>query len=61
MTALAAPAAVAIEHESHPGPILACPICGRRASVGTFRRRYWALRSRRGVARTRLALGIAGA
>ena len=54
MTALAAPSPVAIQHEGHGGPILACPICRRQASYGVFRRRYWALRGRRGVARTRL-------
>lgn len=53
MTALAAPAPVAIQHEGHPGPLLACQACRRQASYGVFRRRYWALRSRRGVARSR--------
>ena len=57
MTALAAPAPVAVEHETHAGPLLACAICRRRASQGVFRRRYWALRSRRtGVARTSIGL-----
>jgi len=55
MTALAAPAPVAVEHEGHAGPLLACQICRRRASQAVFRRRYWALRSRRtGIARSRL-------
>jgi hypothetical protein len=53
MTALTAPSPVAIQHEDHTGPLLACPICRRQASYGVFRRRYWALRSRRGVARAR--------
>ncbi|HEY3336018.1 MAG TPA: hypothetical protein VGK16_12375 [Candidatus Limnocylindrales bacterium] len=48
---------IAIEHESHAGPLLACPTCRRRASYGVFRRRHWTLRSRRGVARTRLGGG----
>jgi hypothetical protein len=47
MTSLAAPVPVAVEHETHHGPLLACPICRRRSSHGVFRRRYWALRSRR--------------
>jgi hypothetical protein len=59
MTALNAPSPVAIQHEGHAGPLLACSICRRQASTGVFRRRYWALRSRRGVARSRLALGSA--
>jgi hypothetical protein len=55
MSSLVAPLAVAIEHEGHAGPLLACPICRRRTSQATFRRRYWALRSRRnGIARSRL-------
>jgi hypothetical protein len=55
VTALTAPAPVAVEHEGHPGPLLACSICRRRASQAVFRRRYWALRSRRtGIARSRL-------
>lgn len=58
MTALAAPSPVAVEHESHPGPILGCPICRARASYGVFRRRYWALRARRGV---RMAPGVRAA
>jgi hypothetical protein len=54
MTPIAAPLPIAIEHEAHAGPLLACVICRRRASVGTFRRRYWALQSRRnGIARSR--------
>jgi hypothetical protein len=58
VTALAAPAPVAVEHEAHAGPLLACHLCRRRASQGVFRRRYWALQSRRsGVTRTRLGLG----
>lgn len=61
MTALTAPSPVAVEHEGHTGPLLACPVCRRRASYGVFRRRYWALRSRRGVARSRLVPGFAGA
>jgi hypothetical protein len=53
VTSLVAPAPVAVEHEGHAGPLLACPICRRRASHGVFRRRYWTLRSRRtGIART---------
>ncbi len=57
MTALAAPSPVAVQHEGHPGPLLACPICRRQSSYGVFRRRYWALRGRRGVTRTRLGTG----
>ena len=53
MTSLTAPSSVAIEHEGHSGPLLACPICRRQSSYGVFRRRYWAVRSPRGVARTR--------
>jgi len=53
MTALAASAPVAVQHDDHAGPLLACLLCRREAS-GVFRRRYWALRSRRGVTRTRL-------
>jgi len=54
MTALAAPAPVAMEHEAHHGPLLACSICRGRSSRGVFRRRYWALRSRRtGIALAR--------
>lgn len=49
MTALGAPPPVAVEHEGHPGPLLGCPVCRARASYGVFRRRYWALRARRGV------------
>ena len=47
MTSLLAPDPVAVEHEGHSGPLLACPICRRRSSTAVFRRRYWALRSRR--------------
>jgi hypothetical protein len=54
MTSLIAPLPVAVEHEGHPGPLLACTICRHRASHGVFRRRYWTLRSRRtGIARSR--------
>jgi hypothetical protein len=54
MTSLLAPAPVAIEHEHHAGPLLACPICRGRSDTAVFRRRYWALRSRRtGVALAR--------
>ena len=53
MSSLVAPPPVAVEHEGHAGPLLACSICRRRSSHGVFRRRYWTLRSRRsGIART---------
>jgi len=54
VTSLVAPSPVAVEHEGHHGPLLACPICRRHASHGVFRRRYWTLRSRRtGITRLR--------
>jgi hypothetical protein len=53
MTALTAPSPVAVQHEGHAGPLLACPICRRQSSYGVFRRRYWALRSGQRVARPR--------
>jgi hypothetical protein len=53
MTALTAPSPVAVQHEGHAGPLLACPICRRQSSYGVFRRRYWALRSGQRGARPR--------